>query len=213
MTSPPVRDPNTGSPTPARLLSSAHEFEFELVSSVPVLRLQGVVMAVRGVTSTTAMSSLRRHSRFQGISVVELASQVMVSLEQCCTVITRQGLNALLAGHPSTWVRDADATRRRPDPESAAAPASLLHLIPTSAGADAATAAAGQRSTWQAQGLTRRESQVLALIGQGLSNREIAAMLFVTGNTVKSYIRNAYQKIGVVRRAQAVRWAIEHGAS
>jgi DNA-binding NarL/FixJ family response regulator len=60
-------------------------------------------------------------------------------------------------------------------------------------------------------GLTDRESDVLALIAQGRSNQEIADRLYVSINSVKTYIRTAYRKIDVVSRAQAVNWAIRHG--
>jgi DNA-binding NarL/FixJ family response regulator len=60
-------------------------------------------------------------------------------------------------------------------------------------------------------GLSARESEVVSLITQGLSNDEIAVRTYLTINTVKTYIRTAYRKIGVTRRAQAVRWGVEHG--
>ncbi|WP_246081913.1 response regulator transcription factor [Nocardioides litoris] len=59
--------------------------------------------------------------------------------------------------------------------------------------------------------LSQREIDVLRLITHGFSNEEIARELFVTGNTVKSFIRSAYRKIGVTRRAQAVIWGFQHG--
>jgi two-component system, NarL family, response regulator LiaR len=62
----------------------------------------------------------------------------------------------------------------------------------------------------QEYGLSQREAEVLAFIAQGLSNQEIADHAFLSINTVKTYIRTAYQKIGVTRRAQAVLWALEH---
>ena len=49
-------------------------------------------------------------------------------------------------------------------------------------------------------GLSPREAEVLALIAPGLSNQEIAERAYVTINSVKSYIRSAYRKIGVERR-------------
>jgi DNA-binding CsgD family transcriptional regulator len=61
--------------------------------------------------------------------------------------------------------------------------------------------------------LTPREREVLTLVAEGLSNQEIAERLFVTGNTLKSYIRNAYRKVGVRTRAQAVRWVYEHASA
>jgi len=60
-------------------------------------------------------------------------------------------------------------------------------------------------------GLSTREVEVLALITQGLSNKEIAAKLVVSVNTLKSHIRQAYRKIDVTTRSQAVSWAITHG--
>lgn len=60
-------------------------------------------------------------------------------------------------------------------------------------------------------GLTAREAEVIALITQGLSNQEIAETSFLSINSVKTYIRTAYRKMGVSRRAQAVGWGVRHG--
>jgi DNA-binding NarL/FixJ family response regulator len=60
-------------------------------------------------------------------------------------------------------------------------------------------------------GLTAREAEVLALITQGLSNQEIADQTYLSINSVKTYIRTAYRKIEVTRRAQAVAWGMTHG--
>ncbi|MEP9364617.1 response regulator transcription factor [Nocardioides sp. CN2-186] len=60
-------------------------------------------------------------------------------------------------------------------------------------------------------GLSSREAEILALITQGLSNGDIAARAFLSANTVKTYIRSAYRKIGVTTRAQAAVWGVENG--
>ncbi|WP_300462690.1 response regulator transcription factor [uncultured Nocardioides sp.] len=60
-------------------------------------------------------------------------------------------------------------------------------------------------------GLSQRESEVLVLIGLGLSNQEIADRIYVSVNSVKTYIRQIYAKTGATRRTQAVAWAHEHG--
>jgi len=60
-------------------------------------------------------------------------------------------------------------------------------------------------------GLTPREAEILGLIAQGLSNQEIASRVFLSINSVKTYIRTAYRKIGAHSRAEAVGWAIRHG--
>lgn len=61
------------------------------------------------------------------------------------------------------------------------------------------------------EGLTDRESEVLALITQGKSNAEVAALTYLSPNTVKSYIRTIYRKIDVASRTQAVLWGVTHG--
>jgi DNA-binding NarL/FixJ family response regulator len=60
-------------------------------------------------------------------------------------------------------------------------------------------------------GLSPREAEMLAFIVQGLTNQEIAELFHLSINSVKSFIRSAYQKIGVTRRAQAVSWGIQNG--
>lgn len=62
----------------------------------------------------------------------------------------------------------------------------------------------------QSAGLSEREAEVISLIAQGYTNPEIAGRMYITVNSLKTYIRSAYRKIGVERRAQAVRWGIEH---
>lgn len=59
--------------------------------------------------------------------------------------------------------------------------------------------------------LSPREAEVLALIAKGLSNKEIAQTVFLSINSIKTYVRTAYAKIGVRTRSQAVVWAHQHG--
>ena len=63
----------------------------------------------------------------------------------------------------------------------------------------------------RSEGLTGREAEVLALITQGKSNAEVAALTYLSMNSIKSYIRSSYRKIGVNSRTQAVLWGVEHG--
>jgi DNA-binding NarL/FixJ family response regulator len=63
----------------------------------------------------------------------------------------------------------------------------------------------------RSEGLSDRESEILALITQGKSNAEVAALTYLSPNTVKSYIRMIYRKIEVGSRTQAVLWGVNHG--
>lgn len=62
-------------------------------------------------------------------------------------------------------------------------------------------------------GLTPRELQVLTLIASGYSNRQIVEATHLSINSVKSYVRSAYRKIGVTSRPRAILWGIGQGLS
>jgi len=59
--------------------------------------------------------------------------------------------------------------------------------------------------------LTDRERDVLELIGQGMSNREIAERLFLAEKTVKNYVTSVLAKLGMQRRTQAAAWIARRG--
>jgi NarL family two-component system response regulator LiaR len=67
--------------------------------------------------------------------------------------------------------------------------------------------------TWPGRGagLSARESEILTFIARGLSNEEIARNAYLSINTIKTYIRTCYRKIGASSRAQAVIWALKNG--
>ena len=60
-------------------------------------------------------------------------------------------------------------------------------------------------------GLTAREAEVLVLLAAGLSNAEIAQRLYLSHATVKTHINRIFAKTGARDRAQAVRYAYQHG--
>ena len=62
-------------------------------------------------------------------------------------------------------------------------------------------------------GLSSRECEVLALVADGCSNREIGETLFISDRTVARHLTNIFHKIDVTSRAQAVRYAVDHGVT
>ena len=59
--------------------------------------------------------------------------------------------------------------------------------------------------------MTEREREVLELMGEGLSNRQIAERLFLAEKTVKNYVTSVLAKLGMQRRTQAVAWIARRG--
>jgi len=59
--------------------------------------------------------------------------------------------------------------------------------------------------------LSEREIEILKLVSQGMSNKEIAAQLYISINTVKVHMRNIFEKINVFSRTEATLFAIEQG--
>jgi len=74
--------------------------------------------------------------------------------------------------------------------------------VPVPAGSFAA-----DQARIDALGITPRELEVLQLIAEGLSNREMAERLFVSENTIKTHTSRVFDKLGASRRTQAVQLA------
>jgi non-specific serine/threonine protein kinase len=60
------------------------------------------------------------------------------------------------------------------------------------------------------ESLTIREFEVASLIGQGMSNLEIAADLILSKRTIETHVSHILSKLGFSNRAQIMRWAIDH---
>ncbi|HEX4473038.1 MAG TPA: LuxR C-terminal-related transcriptional regulator [Nocardioides sp.] len=60
-------------------------------------------------------------------------------------------------------------------------------------------------------GLTAREAQVLVLVAEGRTTREISERLFISAKTADNHIQHIYSKLGVTNRAAATRWAFDQG--
>ena len=123
--------------------------------------------------------------------------------------------DALLAGAVGYLTKDAGHRQIILAVRSAAAGQTVLDPAVHSAllrnTVQGRAAAAEQPSGEVADGLTPREVDVLRGIAHGRSNAEIAGELYISEVTVKSHINHLFAKIQVRNRAEAVRYAYDHG--
>jgi len=122
-------------------------------------------------------------------------------------------LGALRAGARGYLTKDAGAEDIRAAVEAVARGEAALdpsvqhHVVAALAAPEPASAAHPELP----DDLTPRETEVLALIAEGLTNAEIAARLVVSAATVKSHVNRIFFKTGARDRAQAVVYAYGHG--
>jgi len=187
----------------------------EVVELVAATRPQVVLMDLNmprcdGVAATTRITA--EHPETRVVVLTTYADDVSIigalragALGYLTKDATRaeigRAVQAAAAGQavldPAVQRRLLDAAVRAPEAPPGAAPA----------GADAGTVQAAADSGE----LTPREADVLRLIAEGQSNREIARTLFVSEATVKTHVNRIFAKTGSRDRAQAIRYAYSHG--
>lgn len=67
-----------------------------------------------------------------------------------------------------------------------------------------------ERGAGREAGLSAREQEVLRLLSRGATNKEIAASLEISENTVKAHLKSVLRKLGVSNRVEAAGWALRH---
>jgi DNA-binding NarL/FixJ family response regulator len=93
-----------------------------------------------------------------------------------------------------------------------AAPAALRTRVRAALeAAGIAVVFADEDDEWPGEQMTRRERDVLQLVGEGLGNRAIADQLGISNHTVKFHLASIYGKLGARSRAEAVRRAFRRG--
>ncbi|WP_367140529.1 MULTISPECIES: response regulator [Streptomyces] len=102
------------------------------------------------------------------------------------------------------------------DPDALAGAIRSVHaghvlLQPEVAGALLSQDETGGGGHGRGNALTEREREVLALIADGRSNREIARALVLSEKTVKTHVSNILMKLDLADRTQAALWAVRHG--
>jgi DNA-binding NarL/FixJ family response regulator len=161
-------------------------------NELPDVVLMDMLMPVMGGVRATGHIK----SRWPLIEVV-----AMTSFVEEATV--RDALEAGAAGY---LLKDADADEVAHSIRTAVA--GQMHLDPTVA---RLLADSVRRPTPVGNSLTPREREVLALVAQGSSNRQIAAALVVSERTARTHVSAILSKLGLVSRTQAALWAVREG--
>jgi DNA-binding NarL/FixJ family response regulator len=159
----------------------------------PDVALMDLLMpGMDGVTATAAIA--QRHPEMQVVAMTSFAQTDLVH-------------GALQAGAAGYLLKDAEA-----DEVAAAIRAACrgeVHLDAAIARQLTRSLVAPKPETVQV--LTDREREVLVLVAQGLSNRQVADSLVISERTARTHVSNILGKLGVASRTQAALWAIREG--
>ncbi|MGP3960447.1 response regulator [Nonomuraea sp. 3N208] len=175
----------------------------EAVEQAAALAPDVVLMDVRmpvmnGLEATRELSSRNLPPKVLILTTFDLDDYVYEAL--------RAGASGFLLKDASA-AQLAEAVRVVAAGEALIAPAITKRLIHEFAKLGTPRPAAGRRMAE----LTERETEVLTLVAQALSNQEIAEKLFVAEQTVKTHVGRVLMKLGLRDRAQAIVYAYESG--
>lgn len=196
------------------------------------INMRAQILAAQGdhLAATDLLVKVPQECRAVGARYGEIGSTIVLSKSLALTGDTRAATEtlvpALVAGANAGLVRAfvdggpellnlivelREATRTgRVAAGLPEVPADYLSLLLTTAHTDAQNAAipvigrAGERGSLPEEELTGREVEILRLLQEGLSNKQIARCLGVTINTVKWYLKGIYVKLGVARRGESI---------
>jgi DNA-binding NarL/FixJ family response regulator len=157
--------------------------------------------ATASTYATSGLESMAAEARGAVLLAAGRAEEALPVLRDACRRWQELGAPYDAA---RTCVRLAEAYRALGDEESAASEVALAEATFKRLGAL-------RPPTESPDGLTRRECEVLALVADGRSNREIGDTLYISDRTVARHLTNIFHKIGVTSRTQAARYAIDHG--
>jgi len=174
----------------------------EAISQATALRPDVILMDVRmpvldGLQATREITALPDPPKILVLTTFDLDDYVYEAL--------RSGASGFLLKDASANEL-ADAVRLVAAGDAMLAPGVTRRLI-----AEFARMGAPRGPNRRLEGLTERESEVLALVARGLSNAEIAERLFVAEQTVKTHVSRILMKLGLRDRTQAVVVAYETG--
>ncbi len=141
-----------------------------------------------------------------------------VAFEQACALFERSGMPFEAAVSRLEWARALAGTQRPLASEDARLALTTFEALGAQPHADQAAAlvrelGGGSRPGPRVPGeLTRREGEVLGLLGHGLSNREIGQRLFISPKTVEHHVGRVLSKLALRSRTEAVAWVLRHSS-
>ena len=176
--------------------ASAHLAGFEQAVAVRSLPLQSTVHRLRGELAH-ARDDLRVAGR-ELDAAVELLGDDMALLERADTYLARSRLRRA-TGERRPALDDARAARALLEPVRAAP---YLERVDEMIRALGGTTGSGIAPTRSPLELTEREQDVAALVANGLTNKEVAAELYVSVKAVEYHLRNIFGKLGISSRRE-----------
>jgi two-component system response regulator DegU len=170
----------------------------EALAQVGVLKPDVVVLDVSmpGGGLEAAQAIRQRHAQM-GI--------VMLTMHEDAEYLAR----AIKVGANSYLVKDVDSQHLLEAIRAAREGRPYVH--PKLAGLLLQTQLSRPEQNGNPGGLTERELEVLRLVGQGASNKEIAQALFISEKTAKNHLTHIFEKLGVTDRTQAALYAVRAG--
>ncbi|WP_111767943.1 response regulator transcription factor [Nakamurella deserti] len=185
-----------------------------LVDDRPLVRvglmsiLEGSRAEVRAVGSLTDALTAVAAAPAGGYRTIVVAAHLIDATTWCRLADAAPGVALVALGGDRRT--DPACARFAPLPENAASPAIRAALTATARSSCPSRRGCALRD--ETTDCTPQELRILRLIGDGLSNREIAARLGIAEKTVKNYITGLFAKLGVSRRthAAAIAWRL-HG--
>ena len=157
--------------------------------------------ATAATYATSGLEAMAAAARGAVLLAEGRAEEALPVLRDACRRWQELGAAYDAAG---TCVRLAEAYRTLDDEASAAAEVARAEATYERLGAH-------QRAREAPDGLTGREREVLTLVADGRSNRQIGEELYISDRTVARHLTNIFHKIGVTSRTQAARYAIDRG--
>ncbi|MBD5804020.1 Serine/threonine-protein kinase PknK [Azoarcus sp. Aa7] len=194
----------------------SEDLDDPLVSDARLALVEGSVRAViprlqDAICEANGLNRRRRVARLQcllaqAFEIARRRPQALETLERALVQAEPGGMLRVFADEP--WHLH-DLLQALADRKCAASPGYLQNL--RAAATRTEPVAPKGQSQDEAMRLSPKEGQILRLLAEGHSNKELARKLFVTENTVETHLRRIYGKLGIRSRTQAVARALELG--